>query len=100
MQPTALIFFFAFTLVIVVMYLALRRAWASPTIIGGVGILAAVITMTLTLMSQPNVSPQQGIILGVGIGLAFGVAVLAVAWYFQSSQTRELYAEDAYPDDE
>lgn len=82
------IFFFAFALVIVTMYLAIRRAWGDLRLIAALGMFGSIITMSLTMIAQPNVRFEAGVIAGVFIGGAFGAVTLAIAWYFQVSELR------------
>ncbi len=81
------LFFTAFALVILGMYIAIRRRLASPLIITTIGVFSSIITMTLFQVSY-GVSPAHGIIMGVVIGTLFSGATLAVAWYFQSNEIR------------
>ncbi|MCU0498456.1 MAG: hypothetical protein MUF87_13980 [Anaerolineae bacterium] len=82
------IFFFAFALVIVTMYLAIRRGWGNLRVIAALGVCGSIVTMSLTMISQPNVRVDAGVIAGVLIGGAFGAATLAIAWYFQTQELR------------
>lgn len=98
MPGTSLIFFFVFALVLVGMYILLRRGIGRPALIAGVGTAASIIAMVLTMLSNPAVYPAQGIIFGVLIGALFGGAVLAVAWFFGG---KEMHANARdYPVDE
>lgn len=87
MQGLGLIFFFAFAVIIVMMYIAMRRGWAAPGRIALFGTLGSIITMTLSQLST-GVMPIQGIFFGVLSGAAFAGAALAVAWYFHRSESR------------
>jgi hypothetical protein len=88
MQGLALLFFFAFAVIILMTYLALRRGWAAPGKVAAVGMIGSIITMSLSMVSQPNVPPVQAIFFGVVVGAGFAGAALAVAWYFQRNELR------------
>lgn len=86
MEPLALLFFAAFALVLVMMYLGLRRGWAAPGRIAAAGVFASATTMTLSMMARSSVAPLQGIIFGTAIGVLFALAVMVIAWYFQRGE--------------
>lgn len=88
MQGLALIFFFAFAVVLLITYVAVRRGWATPGKVAAGGMIGSILTMSLSLLSQPHVSPFQGIFFGILVGAGFAGAVLAVAWYFQRNELR------------
>lgn len=88
-----IIFFFLFALVLVGMYVAVRRQLASPGMIAGVGMLGSVISMTLYLLSR-NASIIHGLVFGIILGAVFCLATLAIAWYFQSSEMRAEYESE------
>ncbi|MBI5671231.1 MAG: hypothetical protein HZC41_24810 [Chloroflexi bacterium] len=100
MQGLAWVFFVLFALALAGMYLGIRRAWAAPGLIAGVGVVVSIVLMTLISFAQNN-SPFQAIIVGILLGGLFGGATLAVAWYFQSQEMRAsaVHAE-TYPADE
>lgn len=85
MQGLGLIFFFAFAVILLMTYIALRRGWAAPGRIALFGMVGSVLTMTLSMLSQPGVMPLQAVFFGVLAGVLFCGAALAVAWYFQRS---------------
>lgn len=95
MQGLGLIFFFAFAVIIVMMYIAVRRGWAAPGRVALFGMLGSIITMTLSMLSQPGVMTIQGIFFGVVTGAAFAGAALAVAWYFHRGETRPQMMTDS-----
>jgi drug/metabolite transporter (DMT)-like permease len=88
MQGMEFIFFIAFALVIAGMYIAVRRHLAQTKVIAAAGIFGCIITLSLWMMSRPNMNPAQGIIMGIFIGTLMGLATLAVAFYFQRRESR------------
>lgn len=92
MQGTAFIFFALFALVLLGMYLAIRRQWAAPGMVAGAGVLLSIVFMTLMSLSQGN-AVLQAVVVGILLGGLFGGATLAIAWYFHSSEMRAKYAQ-------
>lgn len=100
MQGLAWVFFVLFALALAGMYLGIRRAWAAPGLIAGVGMVASMVLMALISFAQNN-SPFQAVIVGILLGGLFAGATLAVAWYFQSQEMRASAANtEAYPAEE
>ncbi|MCB9451274.1 MAG: hypothetical protein H6672_07525 [Anaerolineaceae bacterium] len=95
MQGFALILFALFALVLVGLYLAIRREWANPGMVAGGGMVLSIFLMILTSLAQGNV-PLQAIVVGIVIGAVFSGATLAVAWYFHSQERRAAYTEGEY----
>jgi hypothetical protein len=94
MSVSALIFFFIFSLIILGMYISLRRELFNPTIVVAVGIISSTLAMMLTLKQMNDtVSNFQAVFFGFLIGGAFSLTTLAVAWYFHSNDLRNDYAE-------
>ncbi len=92
MNVTALIFFLGFGLIIIGMYVALRRQLFNPTITVAVGMIASTIAMIMTLLqNNPEIMSLQAIFFGFLISLIFSGATLAMAWYFQTNEMREAY---------
>ncbi len=87
MQGDALIFFALFALVLVGMYLAIRREWAPPGLVAGVGMVGSIVTMVLTSLANDN-SIIQALVAGILVGGLFTAATLAAAWYFHSNEMR------------
>lgn len=95
MSASALIFFFIFSLIIIGMYVAIRRMWFDATITVAIGIISSTIAMTLMLKQMnDNVGDAQAIFFGFLIGGAFSGVALMVAWYFHSNEMRDTYAND------
>lgn len=100
MQGLAWVFFVLFALVLAGTYLGIRRAWAAPGRIAGVGMLLSIVLMTLISLAQNNFA-VQAIIVGILLGGLFCGATLAVAWFFQSQEMRARYANgEMYSPDE
>ena len=87
MQGGALVLFALFALLLAGIYLAIRRQWFAPARTAAIGVIGAMVLMTLVSFAQGN-SPVQAIVVGVLLGGLFGGATLAGAWYFQSSELR------------
>gem|GEM_PF-968121 len=102
MQGMALILFALFALLLAGIYLGIRRRWFAPGKTAAIGVIVAMVLMTLVAFAQGN-SPVQAVVVGVVLGGLFGGATLAGAWYFQSQELRahmETYSQDAQPDDD
>lgn len=89
-------FFLVFALVLLLMYLAIRRGWAAPGLISGVGVLASIVAMVLYSLAQGN-SILQAVVVGIVVGALFSGAVLAIAWYFHNNEIRSRYAAGQAP---
>ncbi|MEQ8673078.1 MAG: hypothetical protein RLP44_16850 [Aggregatilineales bacterium] len=97
MQGASLIYFMIFSLIIVGMYITVRRRWVNPGVAAAVGIVAGTVAMMLTLSSMnSDMMDVQAIFFGFLIGTGFVVAALAVAWYFHSNELREHYMREEY----
>lgn len=95
MSASALIFFFIFSLIIIGMYVAVRRMWFDSTVTVAIGIISSTIAMTMMLRQMnDNVGDAQAIFFGFLIGGAFSLISLLVAWYFHSNEVRDGYAND------
>lgn len=88
MTATALLFFALFAVIIVTMYLALRRGWGKPSRVGAIGMVGSIITMTLVMASEPDVSLTRALVMGVLVGAGISGATLIMGWYFQRSEHR------------
>lgn len=90
--------FAAFALVLLGMYVSIRRQYASPGLIAGLGMVGSIFTMTLFLLSR-DANVLQSIVMGILIGILFAGATLAIAWYFQSNELRAQYTrQNSSPD--
>lgn len=91
---TGWIFYVIFAVVLLGMYLAVRRRWAPPGLIAGIGTIASIISMFLISLSQQN-NILHAVIVGILVGALFSGATLAVAWYFHAGEMRAYQAADA-----
>ena len=99
MQSLALLFFALLVVVLLVIYLSIRREWFPPSITAAVGIVASIIAMTLVSLAQGN-SILQAVVVGILVGAMFGGATLGIAWYFHAGQMRGQYRDTERPPDE
>jgi Zn-dependent protease with chaperone function len=79
--------FLMFALVLVGMYLGIRRRWLSPALIAAIGVVINIVIMTVVGIAEGN-TIYQAVFVGFLIGGLFSVAVLAIAWFFQRSEAR------------
>jgi hypothetical protein len=98
MQGSAILFFFLFTIVLVITYLAIRRQWFGPVMVSVGSVIASIIAMTLFSLAQGN-GVFQAIVVGIVVGFVFSGATLAIAWYFHSGELRARYMSQ-YESDE
>lgn len=90
MQGASFLYFIIFSLIVIGMYVVVRRQWVNPAIAAAGGIVAGTIAMMLTLTEMnPNMMDVQAIFFGFIIGTGFCMVALAVAWYFHSNELRE-----------
>lgn len=92
-SPISLLFFFVFALVLVGMYLGIRREWASTGIITILGVVGSIIAMLMVSLAQGN-AMFQAIVVSLGIGLVFSLSTVAVAIFFHSGEMREQRTKD------
>lgn len=88
-NPTSLLFFAVFGIILFVMYIAVRRRWASPLVIAAVGVIASVVVITLMSLTEGN-HIYQALFVGLLVGGLFSAGTLAIAWYFLSQEERRL----------
>lgn len=98
-NPVAWLLFLLFGLILLITYVAVRRRWASPVLVGTFGIVGSVVVMTLTGLAQNN-TIYQALFTGLLVGGLFSIGILAMAWYFASNEQRQRQAEQTEPDDE
>lgn len=87
-SPVGWLLYLLFALILFGMYLSIRRELVPPGLTAGLGIVTSVACMILISLSQGN-SALQAVIVGILVGVIFSVAVLAIAWYFQSTELRK-----------
>jgi hypothetical protein len=81
------IFFLLFVMVLVFMYLSIRRQWLPPGITAAGGVFASIALMILFSFAQQNI-PLHAVVVGTLVGTAFSIATLVVAWYFHRNEVR------------
>lgn len=91
MQGLSLLFFALFALVIVGMYITLRRGMGKPSVIAAGGVFASIASMTLCLLSGTDVVLVNALLIGVLMGGGFAFAALAAAWYFSRQEMRTIH---------
>jgi len=87
-SPISLIFFFVFALILVGMYMSIRREWASAGIVTAIGTVGSVIAMLVVSLGQGN-SMFQAIVVSVGIGGIFSLSIVAIAIFFHTNEMRD-----------
>jgi hypothetical protein len=87
------ILYLVFAVILFGMYLAIRRQWAPPGMVAGLGIVTSIACMILISLTQGNMA-VQAVVVGILVGLLFSLATLAAAWYFH---TKELRAKGIAP---
>lgn len=95
MNSTGLVLFVIFSLVLFGTYIAIRRRILAPTLVAAGSIIASIAIMTLVGMSQGN-HIYQALFVGFLVGGLFSISVLAVAWFFASSERRQHEADAVY----
>lgn len=79
------VFYLIFSVILVWMYLAIRRQWAATGFVVAVGIVGTVISMLLMSVSQGN-NALHAVVVGLVLGVLFSGATVAVARYFNVKQ--------------
>jgi hypothetical protein len=87
-SPISFIFFTLFAAILVGMYLAIRREWASTGLITGLGVIGSIMVMLIVSLSQGN-AMFQAIVVSLGIGSVFSLSTAAVAIFFHTNELRE-----------
>ncbi len=81
------VLYILFAVILFAMYLAIRRQWAPPGAVAGLGIVTSIACMILISLSQGNMA-LQAVVVGILVGLLFSLTTLAAAWYFQTKDLR------------
>jgi O-antigen/teichoic acid export membrane protein len=89
-NPASFVFYAIFAVILVGMYLGIRRGWGQPGFVAAVGIVGSVISMLLMSLSQGNAA-LHAVAVGLVVGGLFSGVTLAIAWYFH---TRDIQAQD------
>ena len=87
-SPAGWLLYLLFIVIQFGMYLSIRREWIPPGLTAGLGIVTSVALMILISLSQGNTA-LQAVVVGILVGAVFSVAILAIAWYFHSSELRK-----------
>ncbi|PJF40762.1 MAG: hypothetical protein D6737_13450 [Chloroflexi bacterium] len=95
MSGGGLFFFAIFALVLVAMYLGIRRQIGSPMMIAAGGTIASIILMALISASQGNTALHV-IVVALFVGGGFSGITLAIAWYFHNTEMRAAAYRDQY----
>ncbi|MBN1964345.1 MAG: hypothetical protein JW910_06850 [Anaerolineae bacterium] len=95
MAGPALILFVLFALVIVAMYLGVRRMWVRTGVLAAVGALLSSALMALFGIAQ-GTDPALAIPIGVVIGGVFTAATVSIASFFNANEQRAV-SENAGP---
>ncbi|MCB9461833.1 MAG: hypothetical protein H6670_19445 [Anaerolineaceae bacterium] len=82
-----MLFFLIFGIILVAMYIAIRRQLASTTIIAAAGVFGSIVSMTLFGLAQGNLF-AHALTVGFLIGGLFSGAALVIAFYFQGNEMR------------
>lgn len=85
MSVGSYLFFAAFALIQVGMYLSIRREWINPTVTAAIGVILAVASAILVALSADNML-IQAIMVGAVIGSLISAGTLGTAWYFHSNE--------------
>ena len=88
MQGSALLFFAIFAIILVGMYLAVRREWLPISIVAGGGVFGSIVSMMMMSFAQGN-SVVQAILVSVILGSVFSIGTLAIAVYFHNNEMRD-----------
>lgn len=86
--PSAMLLFVLFAVILFAMYIAVRRRWGSPVLVGAIGFIVSIVVMTLNSLAQGN-DIYRAIFSGLLIGGLFSIGVLAMAWYFNTNDERK-----------
>ncbi len=81
-----LIFLILFGLTLFVLYIAVRRTWASLLVTGTVGAMLSVLFVVLYALTYEDTSTEQAIFAGIIGGLGFSGAVIVIASFFRTNQ--------------
>jgi hypothetical protein len=86
-NPLSFVFFVLFAIILVWMYLAVRRRWMSNGFILGAGIAGSIITMLLMSVAQGN-EVLHAVVNGVLIGTVFSLVTFGIASFFSRREER------------
>jgi Na+/H+-translocating membrane pyrophosphatase len=84
-NPTAVLLFVVFGVILLGMYVAIRRRLGHPVLIAGLGVLSSITVMTFNGLAQGN-TIYQAIFVGLLVGGLFSGGTVIIAWYFATSE--------------
>lgn len=87
-----MIFFALFAAVLVGVYVGIRRRIAPLRVLGVLGMLGGIVTMTLFALSQENVLWIHGVLVGVVLGGGLSLMMIVLAAYFLSQEARAAHS--------
>ena len=88
-NPTAWLLFAVFGLLLFVMYVGIRRRWASPILVSAFGVIGSIALMALTAVAQGD-TIYQAVFVGLLVGGLFSGGTLAIASYFQTAEQQRV----------
>ena len=81
-----LIFLLLFAITLFVLYIAVRRAWASTLVLGAGGTILNTLFVVLYALLEQKTSTAQAIFAGIVVGVGFSVTVTVAALFFRTNQ--------------
>lgn len=79
-------FFLLFALVLVGMYVGIRREMMPLTMTAALGTIGSILFMVLFMLGRTSVT-GQAIVMGIIVGALFAGATIGLAWYFHTNGT-------------
>ena len=80
------IFLLLFAITLFVLYIAVRRAWASTLTLGTGGTILNTLFVVLYALLEQKTSAAQAIFAGIVVGVGFSVTVTVAALFFRTNQ--------------
>ncbi len=99
MNPTSLLLFVLFALLLFAMYIAIRRRWGPTLLVATLGVIGSIAVMTLNGLARSS-TIYQALVAGLLVGGLFSIGILAMAYYFMTNEQRAKHRAAPYsPDD-
>ena len=95
-NPTSLLLFILFALLLFAMYVAIRRRWGPPIVVAALGIVSSIVVMTLNGLARQS-TLNQALAAGLLVGGLFSIGVLAMAYYFTTNEQRAKTPSESPP---
>lgn len=92
MYNFSFVFFVIFVLIVLGVYLSIRRRWVAPSLTAVLGLVGGILAMMLFALAQGNIF-LQALVVGVLLGGSMIIATLAIAMYFQGNEVRSGYSK-------